>query len=233
MNKINVYYKIHSLKEVKNIISKILDLIYPQVCGICGKINKNSLCNKCEIKLKKHFEIKIDNYEDFSTYYDKHIYFFQYEGSIRKLLINYKFNEKSYLYRSFVNFLLKKQKVFEIIKTYDIILPVPISKKRYKQRGYNQTELIAREISKRAGIELVTNCVYKERNNVPQSTLNKEDRIENVKNTYIIKNLKIIKDKRVIILDDIYTTGSTVNECSKLLKQNNVKEILVMTLAKD
>lgn len=149
------------------------------------------------------------------------------------MLINYKFNEKSYLYRSFVNFLLKQQKVFEIIKTYDIILPVPISKKRYKQRGYNQTELIAREISKRAGIELVTNCVYKERNNVPQSTLNKEDRIENVKNTYIIKNSKIIKDKRVIILDDIYTTGSTVNECSKLLKQNNVKEILVMTIAKD
>ena len=149
------------------------------------------------------------------------------------MLIKYKFNEKSYLYRSFVNFLLKQQKVFEIIKTYDIILPVPISKKRYKQRGYNQTELIAREISKRAGIELVTNCVYKERNNVPQSTLNKEDRIENVKNTYIIKNSKIIKDKRVIILDDIYTTGSTVNECSKLLKQNNVKEILVMTIAKD
>ena len=149
------------------------------------------------------------------------------------MLINYKFNEKSYLYRSFVNFLLKQQKVFEIIKTYDIILPVPISKKRYKQRGYNQTELIAREISKRAGIELVTNCVYKERNNVPQSTLNKEDRIENVKNTYIIKNSKIIKDKRAIILDDIYTTGSTVNECSKLLKQNNVKEILVMTIAKD
>lgn len=132
-----------------------------------------------------------------------------------------------------MNFLLKQQKVFEIIKTYDIILPVPISKKRYNQRGYNQTELIAREISKRANIELVTNCLYKEKNNVPQSTLNKEDRIENVKNAYIIKNSKIIKDKRVIIFDDIYTTGSTVNECSKLLKQNNVKEILVMTIAKD
>lgn len=132
-----------------------------------------------------------------------------------------------------MNFLLKQQKIFEIIKTYDIILPVPISKKRYKQRGYNQTELIAREIGKRTDIELVTNCLYKEKNNVPQSTLNKEDRIENVKNAYIIKNSKIIKGKRVIILDDIYTTGSTVNECSKLLKQNNVKEILVMTIAKD
>ena len=132
-----------------------------------------------------------------------------------------------------MNFLLKQQKIFEIIKTYDIILPVPISKKRYKQRGYNQTELIAREIRKRTDIELVTTCLYKEKNNVPQSTLNKEDRIENVKNAYIIKNSKIIKDKRVIIFDDIYTTGSTVNECSKLLKQNNVKEILVMTIAKD
>lgn len=218
---------------MKNILEEILDLIYPQVCGICGKLDKKSLCKRCENSLRKHFNLQIDDYSNLETYYDKHIYFFSYEETIRRLIINYKFNEKSYLYKTFVNFLLKQEKVLDIIKSYDIILPVPISKKRYKERGYNQTELITSEIGKLTELQLVTNCLYKQKNNVPQSTLNKEDRINNVKNAYIIKNPRIIKDKSIIIFDDIYTTGSTVNECSKILKQNGAKEILVMTIAKD
>ena len=214
-------------------MDKILDFIYPQVCGICGKLDEKSLCKRCESYLKKCFNLQIDDYSNLETYYNKHIYFFTYEENIRKLIINYKFNEKAYLYKTFVNFLLKQEKVLNIIKSYDIILPVPISKKRYKQRGYNQTELIARELSKDTKVQLITNCLYKQKNNVPQSTLNKEDRINNVKNAYIIKNSRIIKDKTIIIFDDIFTTGSTANECSKILKQNGAKEILVMTLAKD
>jgi ComF family protein len=156
-----------------------------------------------------------------------------YEGNIRNLILKYKFNEKAYLYKTFVNFLLKQEKVLEIIKSYDIILPVPISKKRYNERGYNQTELIASKISKYAQIKLVTNCLYKHKNNVPQSTLNKDSRIENVKNAYNIKNSQIIKDKRILVFDDIYTTGSTVNECSKILIQNGAKNVGILTLAKD
>ena len=211
---------------------ELIDLIYPPVCGICGKLDRNSLCKACEIMLNKYFDIRIDEYNE-GKYYNKHIYFFMYEGNIRRLILNYKFKEKSYLYETFVNFLIKKEKVFEIIKSYDIILPVPISKKRYNQRGYNQTELIAREISKSTELLLVTKCLYKQKNNVPQSTLNKENRIQNVKDAYKIKNLRIIKNKKIILFDDIYTTGSTVNECSKILKENGAKKIIVITLAKD
>lgn len=213
-------------------MDKILDLIYPPVCGICGKLDRDSLCKACEIMLNKYFEVKIDEY-DKQKYYNNHIYFFMYEGIIRKLILNYKFNEKPYLYKTFVNFLIKKEKVFEIIKSYDIILPVPISKKRHNQRGYNQTELIAREISKLTELLVVTNCLYKQKNNVPQSTLNKENRIQNVKDAYKIKNSRIINNKNIILFDDIYTTGSTANECSKILKENGAKTIAVITLAKD
>lgn len=210
----------------------LLDLIYPPVCGICGKLDGNFLCKACEIMLNKYFEIKIDEY-DKKKYYDKHIYFFMYEGIIRKLILNYKFNEKPYLYKTFVNFLIKKEKVFEIIKSYDIILPVPISKKRYNQRGYNQTELIAKKISKLTELQLVKNCLYKQKNNVPQSTLNKENRIQNVKDAYKIKNSRIINNKKIILFDDIYTTGSTANECSRILKENGAKKITIITIAKD
>ena len=213
-------------------MDKILDLIYPPVCGICGKLDKNSICKACENILNRYFEIRIEEYNE-EKYYKKHIYFFMYEGNIRRLILNYKFNEKPYLYKTFVNFLIKKEKIFEIIKSYDIILPVPISKKRYKQRGYNQTELITRKISKLTQLQLVEKCLYKQKNNVPQSTLNKENRIHNVKDAYKIKNSRIIKNKKIILFDDIYTTGSTANECSKILKKSEAKEIIVMTLAKD
>ena len=88
---------------------------------------------------------KVDNQEYF---FENHLYVFKYEGIIRKLILNYKFNEKSYLYKTFVNFLLKNEKFFKILKSYDTIIPVPVSSKRMNERGYNQSELLANDIVK-------------------------------------------------------------------------------------
>ena len=118
-------------------------MIYPQICGICGKIDPNSLCKKCKKKIENQLDISIiKNVED--KYFDELMSIFKYEGMVRKLILNYKFNEKSYMYMTFVNLLLKDKKIFENIKNYDTIIPVPISKKRQKERGYNQCELIAK-----------------------------------------------------------------------------------------
>ena len=96
--------------------------IYPPICGICGKLDQNSLCPKCKIELKKQQEINIINQgnEIQDKYFNELIYAFKYEGKIRKLILDYKFNEKSYIYLTFVNFLLKDEKIFENIKKYDV-----------------------------------------------------------------------------------------------------------------
>lgn len=148
-------------------------------------------------------------------------------------MINYKFNEQSYLYKTIVNFLLKNKKFFEILKSYDTIIPVPISKKRRKERGYNQSELIAREIAKKVGIEYNYQCLFKTKNIVEQSKLNKEERQKNIQGVYQINKPQLLENKKLLLIDDIYTTGSTANECSKTLNQANPKQIGVMTLAKD
>ena len=152
---------------------------------------------------------------------------------IRKIILNYKFNDKSYLYKTFVNFLLKNEKFFEILKSYDTIIPVPISTKRRKERGYNQSELIAREIAKKVEIEYNYQCLFKTKNIVEQSKLNKEERQKNIQGVYQIDKPQLLENKKLLLIDDIYTTGSTVNECSKTLNQANPKQIGVMTLAKD
>lgn len=220
------------VNKIFKIEEKILNLIYPTVCGICGKINSDSLCRKCEIRLNKEINIYIEKRVS-DKYFNELISVFKYEGQIRKLILDYKFNEKSYLYITFASFLLKDEKLFENIKNYDTIVPVPISKKRYKERGYNQSLLLAKEIAKHTNLLLVNDCLIKTKNIVEQSKLNKEDRENNIKGVYELKNRQIIENKRVLLIDDIYTTGSTVNECSKILRKGNVAKIGVLTLAKD
>ncbi len=218
------------------IIKKILDIIYPQVCSICGKLNSKSLCNKCENKLKAEFEFQTDDYStEFDKNFKEHHYFFKYENVIRSQILSLKFHEKSYNYRTIVYFLEKNKKSFEILKKYDIIVVVPISKQRLKQRGYNQSELIAKGISKIISVKIQKNIIYKIINTKPQSTLNKEQRKENVQSAYIAKNIKKAKNKKILIIDDIYTTGNTLNECAKVLVDNGISknDISVLTLAKD
>lgn len=218
------------------ILNKVLDIVYPQVCSICGKLNIKSLCNKCKIKLKKEFSFKIENYDnDFKKNFIEHCYFFKYEYLIRNQILDFKFHEKPYIYKTISYFLKNNQKSFENIKKYDIIIVVPISKRRQKERGYNQSELLATEISKIIDAKIVKNILYKIKDTKPQSVLNKKQREQNVKGIYKAKNINKIKNKKVLLVDDIYTTGSTINECAKILGQVGIdrKQLGVLTIAKD
>lgn len=236
------------MNKIFKIQEKIINLIYPQTCGICGKINNKTICSKCNIQLKKQEKIGIltkekleENSLEMEKNFEELMYIFKYEGQIRELILDYKFNEKSYMYKTFVNFLLKNKKIFENIKKYDKIIPVPISKKRYKERGYNQSLLIAKEISMQISyetnnnikLELVNNCLIKTKNIIEQSKLNKEDRQHNIQGVYTLKNGSILTNKSILLVDDIYTTGSTVNECSRVLQQAKPNKIGVLVLAKD
>lgn len=216
-----------------NFINNILNLIYPPVCGFCNKINQNNICKKCELKIRGEMICNVDYY--YNKNFNKHIYIFKYESLIRDKIVQYKFNNKSYMYKSFANLIVKDKKIYNFLKSYDIIVPVPISKKRKKERGYNQCELIAKDISKKMHtLKLGTDILYKIVNNAPQSTLSKFGRTKNVKDVYNLnKNCSIVKDKKIILFDDVYTTGSTANECSKLLKIAGAQRIDVLTIAKD
>lgn len=212
-------------------IEKILNLIYPPTCGICGKLNQDFLCSKCKISLEKQGKFLIEKYKD--KYFKQHLYIFEYQGMIRKVILDYKFNDKSYLYKTIINFLTKNEKFFEILKSYDTIIPAPIGVVRNRQRGYNQSYLLAKEIATKAGIILENECLYKTKNIIEQSKLNKEDRQKNIQGVYELKNAQRLEGKKVLLLDDIYTTGSTANECCKIISLAKPKKIDVFTIAKD
>lgn len=213
---------------------KILNLIFPNVCGFCNKINNNSLCKCCEFSLQKYEINCIKDYtHDKQKYFDYLFCALKYENTVREKIIQYKFNENSYLYKTFAKIIIKNEKIYRFLKLYDIIIAVPMHKNKKAVRGYNQSELIAREIAKQMELCFEKDVLIKTKNTEVQSTLTKTQRTHNVKNAFFIADTTKIKDKKVILVDDIYTTGSTVNECSKVLKKAGAKEICVVTIAKD
>lgn len=218
--------------NIEKILNIFLNLLYPNVCCFCDKICDDYICTKCKIKLNKIAKFKTNKYNN--KYFRKHIYLFKYDGIIKDTLIKYKFREKNYKYKGFVNFLLKNKKICEILKSYDIIIPVPIHRIRKLERGYNQSELLATEIAKSIDdLKCETKILIKKINNKPQSTKGKSERKQNVIGAYYLKNEYKLKNKKVILLDDIFTTGNTVNECCKILRKADVKLVDVITIAKD
>jgi len=213
-------------------LDKVLNLLYPPVCGICGKIDYNYICPKCKVILKKIEKGQIISYK--AHHFEKHFYLFIYEGIIREKLIQYKFQNQNYLCDFFSKILLNNEKLSRILKNYDIIIPVPMYPQKEKIRGYNQTSIIAKKIAEKSKcLDFDDTVLKKIKNTKTQSSLNKSDRMNNIKNAYKVFNIQKIKNKKVILLDDIYTTGATVNECSKMLKKSGTKEVLVITIAKD
>ena len=225
----------------KSSVPKILNLIYPPMCGICGKFNDDFLCPKCQKILENEAVFGIDKYEKIKIeknlqerkYFNEHLYIFEYEGIIRRIILKYKFEDKAYLYKTFVNFLLKNKNFFEFIKKYDTIIPVPISRKRRAMRGYNQSELIVKEIANFTNLKEESDCLFKIKNVIEQSKLNKEERQKNIQGVYELRNKEKLYKKKILLVDDIYTTGSTVNECSKVLRGAKPKQIGIFTIAKD
>ena len=231
-------------------INKALEYIFLPSCGVCEKLGDGYLCKKCEKDLKKYTICVKDLLIDLKTCNEisssqkkqslekdinkiEKFHVLKYQELIRKLIIQYKFNDKPYLYKTFCEIIVKNKKAFEFIKNYDIIIPVPIHKKRMRERGYNQSELIAREIAKNAQIKCYKDVLIKTKNNKPQSTISGKSRKENTKNVYKLINHKKISNKNILLFDDIYTTGATVKECIKELKKANIKKIGIITLAKD
>lgn len=196
---------------------------------ICGKIGEY-ICKQCETKLKQY---EINKYEIDKQNKDKKMFIYKYENELRKLLLDYKFNDKAYLYRMFANEIVKNEKICKFIKSYDIIIPVPVHWKRKLERGYNQTELIIKEISKQLKITYYKDILKKQKNIKPLSKMGASERKKNIKGVFYIKNNINIENKKVLVFDDIYTTGSTYREARNMLKKAGAKEVGMLSLARD
>ena len=208
----------------KKIFGFVLDFLFPRKCGVCNKLNDNFVCKDCLMRINS---FKIYNFSE------EGIWIYRYEGIVRNLIIDYKFKDKSYLCELFANCILSDGEVCKIIKKYDIILPVPLHKKRFKERGYNQSKLISDILAQKLGVQTFAGVLVKIKNTLPQGKNLLHDRRKAIKGAFFVENPDKIKGKNVLIFDDIYTTGNTANECKKIIEESGAKSVEILTIAKD
>lgn len=219
-----------------NYIARILGIIYPIKCVECGRIGNKYLCIRCRARLGMKIETHFERYKNKN--FKKHIYLFKYDGWIRERIIKYKFRNNAYLYRLFLELIIETNNENNLFNNYDYIIPVPISKKRKKERGYNQSELMAKGITKQINNISLARIIDKKIDNKAQSTLNQKERESNVKGAYVVNEKEIAKfkdivNKKILLIDDIFTTGNTVNEAARVLRYYGIKSIDIFTIAKD
>jgi competence protein ComFC len=170
--------------------------------------------------------------------FDKLLTIFQYNQIFKKIIIQLKYRNQSFIAKSLAKILLQKF-YHEIIK-YDIITPVPLHYSRLRQRKYNQAQLIAKHLNKMVenrGEEkqiIITDLLIRTKNTNSQIPLTRLDRQKNMIGAIKLneKYRQIISNKKILVVDDVITTGATINQSAKILKSNNAKEVVAITLAK-
>ncbi|MDP4179506.1 MAG: ComF family protein [Bacillota bacterium] len=214
-------------------LKQFINLLFPPKCVFCGELlafnSKADICNLC---LDKIPFLPDEIYKLGPAYsFDSVICLCEYTGIIKDAIKRFKFHNKSHYYRTFGRLLSDKIKKVTRGQKFDIIISVPLHKERQISRGYNQSYLISSFISKELKIKEKSYCITRVKNTNVQSLTKKEGRYLNVKDAFKARYPKEIEGKSIIIVDDILTTGNTLSECSRVLKESGAKDITVVAIA--
>ncbi|NOX64924.1 MAG: ComF family protein [Chlorobi bacterium] len=217
-----------------------MDFIIPRFCAACStplSTQEKFICNNCEstIELLSPFQIQNEFRRKFSTnnLIDDYtsLYMFEEGGALQHLIHALKY-EKKFKVGIFLGKKVSNNKI-DILKSWkaDLIIPVPLFNLRRIERGYNQSFYIAKGLSSETKIPIKNSFVKRAKNTVSQTTLNFEERKENLNRAFILRKRGKVKSKKVIIVDDVITTGATVSEIAKILKKNGAEKVFALSVA--
>lgn len=236
-------------------IESLLELIYPEknICYLCDyydeSIGESYICSKCKQSIKKieppycnkcgkpiNYSLSINLCPDcynFEKSFETSRSPFIYEGIIKNSIYNFKYYNKPYYYKLFGNLILQYMNKINYLN-FNYIVSVPIHSSKLKKRGYNQSELLAKYIASKLDIPYI-NALKRIKKTSKQSSQSKLNRMKNLEDSFAINkknNVNFIKKSSVLLVDDVYTTGSTANECSKELLNYGVNKVYVITIAR-
>jgi ComF family protein len=154
-----------------------------------------------------------------------------YEGSLREAIRRWKYEGKTRLTPFFAEWMAAGLKHFLESDSFDLLLPVPLHTQRLRERGFNQALLLVKELSRRIGTPYEKTILQKKKPTVPQVNLSGGEREKGVRGAFHVMGEKDLEGRSVLLVDDVYTTGATVNECSKVLLRGGAKKVDVLTLA--
>ncbi len=242
------------MKNIKSLFNFIISVFFPKICSCCGKnlpfnyngnicisckenlpLNNGLVCSKCSLPLQDGGAKCNDCKTNKNIFFDWLLSPYIYRDNIAMLIKKFKYNKKTYLAKDLSCEIINLIREKNLDKQIDFIVPLPLHFFKKFTRGFNQSELIAKEIAKSIKKPIYSKLLIRKRYTLPQFNLNREERTINLKNVFTFnKKFKdIVKDKTILLVDDIATTCTSTNVCSKVLKNAGAKKIFVVTIARD
>jgi ComF family protein len=230
----------------------IFSLLFPDECRICNRVltewTRVPVCHECltsPVPLESEYfcaschtpfinDYPLDEHSVCAACrsglraFDRAASFGFYEGTLRSLIHLYKYSGMKPLARQLAAFM---ERAIPIDQSFDAVVAVPLHWRKRWQRGFNQAELLARHIAKRRGAPLV-GALKRKRSTAVQATLAVAGRHRNVEGAFAIRDKAAVAGKRILLIDDVMTTGATANACAGVLKRAGAKSVSLVTLAR-
>jgi ComF family protein len=231
-----------------------VNIVYPLSCFICkvelDPLTDKPLCENCWNKIEynpppfcrrcgRHLPAKNQDYALLCQDCQKSVHFFQkarsvciYEGITKECIHRFKYNQKLSLVKPFSTLMIEFARSFLDMKKIDLIVPVPLHSVKLRQRQFNQAKLLAQPIAYAYSKKLVDKILIKIKRQPDQVTLSQAKRFKNVRGAFKVKRPQYIKDKNILLVDDVLTTGATANECARVLQEAKTNKVDVLVLAR-
>ena len=225
----------------------ILKLLWPEICPFCGKVCREGICPACKILLKKRSisqpycmscgkplrrveQEYCHDCENLEHFFDCGRAIWVHKPPVNHSIYQFKYHNQRMFGQYYADEMLKKFEL--VIKQWnpDLIIPIPLHFKRKRKRGYNQSMIIAKELGKRLHIPVSDRVLKRIRSTNPQKKLDHATRKKNLYNAFAVS--KILPGvKRILLIDDIYTTGNTINEAARILKEAGIENVFFLTVS--
>ncbi len=234
-------------------LAKLLELLfYPTACRICAKLlekpGERVVCRGCldsvRPEIRPHclhcgrfFEAEGEPHACSACLgrrppFAVHRSYGRYDGALKDILLLFKYRRIAVLGKILAGHVSCSPGFTDgLWEGVDLVIPVPLHPRRRRERGFNQSELLARFLSSRRGVRLAARTLVKTENNPPQTSLEAASRVSNVRGVYRVKKKEEIGGRVLLVVDDVYTTGATLAECSRVLLKAGAAEVRGLTIA--
>ncbi|WP_455716818.1 double zinc ribbon domain-containing protein [Anaerosporobacter sp.] len=245
---ISIYTVNISKRGEENI--RILDYLYPSRCPVCGdiisprqhivcpgcvntfQVIKEPKCLKCGKPLEQEEQEYCFDCTKINYHYNRGYALWVYDKNVRKSIANFKFHNRREYSKYYIQEILHYYKKEIITISPEVLIPVPLHKSKLKERGFNQADLLARGIGESVGIPVVEDYLMRCNKTKAQKRLNDRERAKNLYGAFEVNpSYSTAPFAKVMLVDDIYTTGSTIDACAEVLLRTGVKEIYFISLS--
>lgn len=232
---------------MRRLLEKAAHILWPEICPFCGRASREGICGKCQESLEaltikeprcmqcgkpilREEEEYCYDCAHIHHFYDRGISLWLHKEPVSTSIYQFKY----YNQRSFGYYYVKEavRKYDSLIREWnpEVIIPVPLHTKKRRKRGYNQAEILAKELGKQLNIPVAEDLVVRIKNTTPQKQKNNKERRRSLSGTFA-QRYRIGKARSALVVDDIYTTGSTVDEVSRILKRAGVEKVYYLTIS--